>query len=569
MENATYLIEQIESYIDQLNLLGMQEQIDQARIDRVGNRVKELAREYEALLDKQAETQIQKEESVYAKTIEEEREKRKKIFLIMENKMHTLNRLFFKIFQIKVADDLQDHIRSIIKSAQRQAVDYAKDLELVDTQLVKIKNALEEERQLESDQKQASIAVTDLKDSQISYGQLDSEIVALYIIILHEGNIDQINFVNVQDKKKALKKRQDRFLENLALARSATGAEEYITMYEERVRKGKLELDKLEEQTFLSLLKKLSQASITDYESLRQRTETIQGLVASRIAQVERLYQEGVIEKDKYGTLASKIDHSNIYSQLKSLEEIKRKEELIASIKERLLHTRDHIKGKNELETIFAERAKERGRVAIIPKLPEILFDDEEIERPPKKRRQVMSIKPAKVNLLEKLKRVKGFLLSTLKKWKSVSKKAKENMEDPITYSPTIGDKIELGANAQIYSDPMNVIAGKNGKDATSANLHGVELFITRGAIFDYTGTPIYITGDYGESLEMVAKNMNLVPGTYNIVLGCSTGDANGNFIVASMDKLNPDIEKGWIRATESDLVVINKPDKEKGGIVK
>ena len=76
MERENYLKEQIDSYIDQLDLLGMQETIDAERIDKVVARVKELATEYISLLDGRVESQIQGIEKRFAVTLEEELEKR-------------------------------------------------------------------------------------------------------------------------------------------------------------------------------------------------------------------------------------------------------------------------------------------------------------------------------------------------------------------------------------------------------------------------------------------------------------------------------------------------------------
>ena len=237
-------------------------------------------------------------------------------------KLNTFSRLFSKVFQIKVAANLQDHINVIKEKLNSQVADYEDDLNLVEEQLAATTKAEEIEASLNHEKKQAQLELTNLRNTQITYKQLDDEITALYLSILNEGNINQINFTAVKEKEEAFKKRQGRYLENLELARSAKGAEEYVTMYEERVKNGKLELDKLAEQKFLHLLRKMLQAPIDSYEILAERTKKIQALANARCFQVEELYREEIVQKDEYGTLASKIDHSTIFTQLQNLQEI-------------------------------------------------------------------------------------------------------------------------------------------------------------------------------------------------------------------------------------------------------
>ena len=64
---------------------------------------------------------------------------------------------------------------------------------------------------------------------------------------------------------------------------------------------------------------------------------------------------------------------------------------------------------------------------------------------------------------------------------------------------------------------------------------------------------------------------MNLKEGTYSIALSCSLGDSEGKFIALTDDKLNPDIEKGWISAVDMNIIILNSlsATKEKGGMKK
>lgn len=600
MEREDYLKEQIESYIDRLDLLGMQETIDEERVKEVADKLKELATEYISLLDEKLESQIQEIEKIFVVTLEEELEKRKKISDAVNKRLDEIVMIFSDIKEIDVASDLWSYISTVIEASKIQVHEYESDVKLVEEQFEKIKKAEKREAKLDEGRRKAHLKKKNLKDRQIPFKVLNNEILDVYFSILIEGKAGQIDFANVKAKQNALEKRQGQLLENLELARSAKDAEGYVKTYEARVRRNQLELDKVAEQTFLHLLRRIMDSPIDSYKSLEERTKTVQGLVSSRLSQVEQLYQEGIVEKETYTSLASTIDHSKIYRQLLDLKELEKNEDFINSIEEQLEHTRDHIKGKEELELIFAERAKERGRVAIIPEAiidqpalldsgeeAEILFEDEdgfegyedltpkEAKEDKKRRRQIMLIEPAKKSLLEKVGRARKFLLSTLKTIGGITEKVKEKIEKlvqiPMKYNPTIGDQIELKENASIYTNPLDIAEETDKKDAKELGLTGTKLFVARGVILDYTGTPIYITTDYGADLEAIAKNMSLKQGTYSIALGCSLGDSEGKFVALRDDELNPDIEKGWINAADTNMIILNSlnAEKEKGGMKK
>lgn len=589
MEREDYLKEQIETYIDRLDLLGVQEAIDQKRVKEAVDELEKLATEYISLLDERLESQIQGIEKRFVVTLEEELEKRKQICDVVNKRFEEIVSIFSDIEKISVASDLWSHISTVIEASKKQVHEYESDIKLVEEQFIKINQAEKKEASLNENRRKAYLKKTDLRNRQVSFEFLNDEILEVYRSLLIEGNAEQLDFSNIQAKEKALKKRQNQLLENLELARNTKDAEGYIKVYEGRVRENRLELDKVSEQTFLHLLRRIMDAPVDSYESLASRTKTVQGMVKSRISQVEQLYQEGIVEKEEYTTLASRIDHSRIYSQLSDLKELDRNEAFISSTEEQLEHTRDHIKGKEELELIFAERAKERGRVAIVPEPidqpslldnggeAEILFADEDgfdgyedltskqVKKDKKRRRQVISIEPAKKSLLEKLGKAIGNIS------KGIKDKIIELTKKPTKYNPVIGDQIELKENAAIYANPLDLPEKKDKKEAKELGLTGTKLFVARGVILDYTGTPIHITTDYGADLEAIAKNMNLKEGTYSIALSCSLGDSEGKFIALTDDKLNPDIEKGWISAVDMNIIILNSLSaaKEKGGMKK
>ncbi len=595
MEREDYLKEQIETYIDRLDLLGMQETIDQKRVEEAVDELEKLATEYISLLDERLESQIQGIEKIFVVTLEEELEKRKRIYDVVNKRFEEIVSIFSDIEKISIASDLWSHISTVIEASKKQVHEYESDIKLVEEQFIKINQAEKKEARLNENRRQAYLENIDLRNRQVSFEVLNDEILEVYRSLLIEGNAEQLDFSNIQAKEKALKKRQNQLLENLELARNTKDAESYIKVYEERVRENRLELDKVAEQTFLHLLRKMMNLPIGSYVSLEERTETVQGLVSSRLSQVEQLYQEGIIEKEKYMTLASRIDHSEIYRQLSDLKELEKNENFINLIEEQLEHTKDHIKGKEELELMFAERAKERGRVAIVPEPidqpslldnsgeAEILFADEDgfdgyedltskqVKKDKKKRRQVIFIEPAKKSLLEKFGKARKFLLSALKTIGGIPEKIKKLPQVPTKYNPTIGDQIELKENTSIYTDPLDIVEETDKKDAKELGLTGTKLFVTRGAILDHTGTPIYITTDYGVDLETVARSMNLEIGIYNIALGCSVGDSEGKFIAVADDKLNPNIEKGWINAADANIIILKQLSEEqkKGGMKK
>ncbi|MCI9233155.1 MAG: hypothetical protein HFH08_00990 [Bacilli bacterium] len=577
MESEASLIEQIETDIDQLDLLGMQENVEKERIEEVIARIKGLARQYVELLDSIMEQQIQETESLFALTLEEELDKRKMILTHVTNKKNCIIELFKDIKEIEVAAPLQQFVDAIIIQATNQVTDYERDVKLVETQFEKIKEAETKEAELKSKKSQAHIRMTNLRNSQMSFADLNAEFMTICSHFLDANHAEEIDFPNLMAKRDALTKRRKRLMENLKLAHSAKDAEGYVVAYEGYIKTNQLELDKVDEKKVLHLIRKIVMGSpIDSYETLTSRTLNVQKLINSRVAKVGKLYEAGVVTREDYETFASQVDFSKIYERLSEVAEIERCEKQIRQAENGLQHTRDHIKGKDELETIFIERAKARGRIPAIPEKPEILFEDENvISGKKKKRRKIISVEPAKAHIVEKIDKMKQWLISSLNSMTNISKKIGNQIRKMITvpekYKPSIGDKIKLGEKAAIFTNPMDVIEQKDQKDAKSIGLTELDLYVTRGAILDYTGTPIYMTTDYGIDLETIAKNMNLEIGTYNIALGCSIGDSEGKFMAVANDQLNPNIEKGWINATDINIMVINQLNKElkKGGMSK
>ena len=198
-----------------------------------------------------------------------------------------------------------------------------------------------------------------------------------------------------------------------------------------------------------------------------------------------------------------------------------------------------------------------------------------------KKKRQVIAAEPAKLGLLQKVKNMKSFLLNSLSKIKQNSKdvfgrinnavldsfnKESEDVEEELC-DPIIGDKIHLHEGAMIYSNSRDAQNGLNGYDVVNNGLNEVDLFVTRGVILNQDGIPIYMTTEYETDLRNIAINMGLVEGEYSIILGCSLGGRNGQFIPVSENELNKDIEKGWISADERHLSIIES--LQKGGVQK
>ena len=119
---------------------------------------------------------------------------------------------------------------------------------------------------------------------------------------------------------------------------------------------------------------------------------------------------------------------------------------------------------------------------------------------------------------------------------------------------PIIGNKIKLGSMAKIYSNSVDTIS-QGSISAGNIGLSEIPLYVTRGVVIDSNKEIVYSTVDYGTDLIDVAKQIGL--DYYNIALGCSMGDIEGHFTGVPSDHLNPNIEKGWISASDPNLVVL------------
>lgn len=549
MEQEALLLDQIETYVDRLVLLGMQEKIDEKQVREVNSKIVELTNSYMNGFSEQTEVKLHGVESVFASTLEEEAQKRRIMLSIIHDKKEAFASLFLNVGDIAVASSLKKYVAQKLESFNSEVRQYEDDVKLVEEQIEAIKNAVEMEKKLREEIDQAKINVNTLRNSQVSYSSLNKEALESYQEILRKGNVDSIDFSELRVKKEVLKKRQKRLRENLELARKTKNAQNYVKSYEGKANENRLEIDEIEEQEFLHILRKwIETAQVTSYETLQKRTNSIQELAQSRMEVVEKLYQNGVVSKDKYRTLAEQVNHTKIFNQLRDLEVIQKNEESIASIAEQLNGTRKNIKDVEELEAIFAQRAEERGRHAVIPEAPASkLGEDTQAEVLPLEglddfvnpQKEVVTVTPASKSLLAKassfMQRLKNKILK---------------------YSPSIGDKIQLKEGAHIFSHPSEAFVNTTDQHNSVLNQ---DLFVTRGVIIrDQTKDVVYIGTDYGTDLVQIAQDMNLPLGSYHIILGCSIGDEKGNFIGVSED-LNSKIEKGWVNASDPNIVVVEQ----------
>ncbi|MCI8446354.1 MAG: hypothetical protein HFH31_02535 [Bacilli bacterium] len=658
MEQEEYLREEIQSYFDQLNLLSMQDNADLGRIDSVTVHIKELVEEYASVLSEKVEVEIQKIERRFAYTLEDELEKRRDILTIVQERDSKIRELFFNNGR---RPKLKESLKPLFDSIEQEVTSYQSDVNLVEQQLDAIREADQKEEELNAEKKRCQTELNVLRSEQISYSRLDERIIAAYQRILTDNNIEQIDFPSLIEKKRILEKRQKQLLENLELARNAKNADNYRITYEARLERNKLDIDEIEEKNFLHLLNKMMQKKVSSYEELERRTKSIQTLVDARKAKVQKLYAEGVTVKEKYATVAEKINHSEITLALSSLIKIEELERQIAEIEEKLSHTRDHIKVKEELEEIFNKKAVDSGRTPGIPEIPpepvQVKDDfvnqmidpkDEELEEPivspteevnsagetvmvgdteltfeedfsdfelltPDQinadmvsRSQVLAVEEAQPGLLKKLfsgklRKILSLALATVSLFISGTQVAnaaekeeaaeniinEENLDTSIQaydenavvdtiaanveaimkekYAPSIGDKIQLNPGAALYTTSTNAVSGVQGYEASASGLSGTDLYVTRGAIIDQTGNPIYITTTHSVDINKVATDMGLVEGTYGIALGCSSGDMEGNFVEVPVDQLNPAVEKGWINSADPNIVVIEQLNKQLG----
>lgn len=439
MEHEQYLIGQIEAYIDQLDLLKMQSYFDQERYNSVIDTTVQLIEEYYEALNVRTEQNIQEVECRWVVTLEEEYQKRQDIYLIAHTKESALDDL---LIDSSHAPELRERTQHLFDKVHQEAAMYQGNCELVNEQLDAVRVADTKESNLEAEKIMLEVEISMMRNSQVSYQDLDREISEVYHQFMENNQIDGLDLQVLRSKKKILQQRQTQLQENLMLAQKVKeDAAGYQMAYEGKLKQNRLEIDKIDEQIFVFLAAKIMGSPVTSYEDLRKRTSSLETLIASRKQVVENLYITNVVSKANYTSSAFQIDHSKIQQQLSNLEEMERKQREIIVIDHDLDHLRDHIKGKLELEELFEKQAIEVGRTpghAIAPvEQPEepevmneedqaieitdsfedfIVLSDEEVNQDRKARRKVIAVEPVKPSLWKRIfsPKIRMMILSAL-----------------------------------------------------------------------------------------------------------------------------------------------------------
>ncbi len=631
MVSIEELKEQIEFYIDQLDLLGMQKEKDQVRMAETTEIIASLAQQYLEILNSNVEEKIKEIQSKPVDTLQALLQKRQDIFLIVQNRANLVEELFLSR---EHTEQLINRIQPMIQFVQSEAKFYRSDVELVEQQLSAMKEADKKEEDLKRVRDRYQMEAQLLRNKQMSCADLNQEILASYQEVLNNTKQYEMNFTILKNMKEGFEKQQQKLQENLDLAKGTKEGAVFQEEYEKKLKKTRLEHDKACEQIFLHFLKKIISIPVSSYGALQDRTDKISQLINARKREITQLYNDGVVTKEEYTSVAFQFDHSKAIQQQEDREKIAELDNLVKDIEEQLEHTRDHIKGKAELEEIFENKVKEpfvvdlsnpeaQTQLGVTPDFTDDFDTFEEMTfaemmTDKENRRRVVSVGTAPADLINRIQTkakkalilalTAGSLFSSLvsvakaseplfdaeEPIETVSIQSLENEAEPSTntgeeeildidsntvenstdnqkYNPSIGDKIHLNNGSKIYSSSINAISGVEAYDAIASGLGQNDLYVTRGAIIDKNGTLVYITSQYGNNLEEVAKNIGLEEGTYNIALGCSSGGASGEFIEVSENQLNPSIEKGWINATDPNLVVVSKMSDvlEKGGMLK
>lgn len=619
MDQIHKLLEEIKLNIEQLELLKEQPDFDRKNFDRVLEETMELIKGYYEIIKEQVEQKIQNVEQRAVITIGEEYQKRQDILGIVQDKKVFLHNALLGSDGSDCSiyiPELLERLSPIFDSLEKEIEMYQNGVELVAQQLEAAKKANLEEAELKNRKNKLLVEVEAIKSSQISYQQLDEEMQLLYQQFKAENNIDQIDINFVSNEITRLQKLQDKMLTNIKLAQSANNMESKQRS-EESLKTMNLKLDQLIEKAFVYRVSQRMQMPVSSYQELRIRTDAIEKLIHDRKQMMKRLCSENALIPENYTTSADYFDHSKIYQQLNALAEMEKKEVEIMKLEDQIEHLRDHIKGKVELEEYFEQEAISIGRTPAKPNA-ELVEEIIETEKEPIANKiKVQLIEKAKPEMLTKLAKdkLKGLLLGALseitifsmkkgiidsqqaqKFMATVVSKVDHNMQTQTNleelysegekielaneelipldeeilplesnYEPSIGDKIRLGDNAQVYSTSVDVMNQSEGYAAGQIGLTQEDLYVTRGTVANKNGETVYVTTEYGTDMNEIANNMGLEKGFYTVTLGCSIGDMQGNFVPVEADKLNPNIERGWISASDQNIKVIEQLKEQEG----
>jgi hypothetical protein len=120
-------------------------------------------------------------------------------------------------------------------------------------------------------------------------------------------------------------------------------------------------------------------------------------------------------------------------------------------------------------------------------------------------------------------------------------------------YSPTVGDKVNVGEGVKYYRDSSvaqleqnSYETGKSGLKPGDYNVNRIAL-LAKDANGQPTGKIIDVNTTAGVSAEALAESLGLPKGNYDVIMHIGRGDENGNYLEANKGSQSPD-DLCWIK---------------------
>lgn len=617
------LRKQIEIYMDQLLTLRAQPLIDEEEVAQILSEVATPIMEYQELINQNVGEKIRAVELREASTLEEVLQKRLDSIAILEEAVGKINSLSEK--NGNYAPEIKRKL-DLIVSPMNQDLDTVKsNADIVRRQIERTKAVKPQHEELLAKKNGILLDMGVLRGNQIGFEELEQIVQEVYDEFLEKNQAEPINPQEVIARKKALQAK----LQNLEVEFNKFATESWKTVVGRDIQAVKKELNDLEEKAFVHLAGKVMKEKVNNIDELQKRSSVIETLIRARKISVAKFKNEKAIDEN-YQTAATTIDVS-AQTYIETEHKIASLNREANAIDAQIGILYSGIIGPQTLENQFNQNAISSHYLPTTLQSatqPPVTVETEELKdfevitpeemEEERKRRKVVSVQelpPKKKKGILRKWISKLFVLGITAKVflsfsDSIDKLNMHQFEDIVhqnyettisqlektekanlisnnvdaqdiiseqdietlnveeeTYEPSIGDKIRLQEGSKIYATSQNAAQTQSGYEAKESGLENAELYATRGVILNSNNQPVFSTTEYGVNLDEVAQNMNLTD--YSVVLGCSIGDDKGNFIPVSQDKLNPNIEKGWINVKDSNLIIVEQLSQTlaKGGL--
>ncbi len=441
MQEVRTMLDLIDAYLEQLQLIKAQPTIDDVLVDKVLWKILGLAIEANDLYDEVYREELDKLEKIETTTLRGELLKREGILKLSQTRESLLENIFDKTDEEQ--KKLYDLFEDIRNEQKYETVFYDSDVQLVSEQISIVTKNKKKEQLLNEELRNNVKRIEFLKNEIKSFEDLNAEMNEIYKNFIEINEMDDIDIdINEIAVNKIVEmERLSIIEENEKLLKTAVNIDKnQLKHIGEKYERSKNLLEEYNKLLFMNDLTNLMKKEVKNYDELLHKVESIGALVEEREMDLVSSFPNEQHSVESYRTMFFLNDIKKVQDHMFNYSnEILKLEERNKEIENELETLYDNVKGRKELEEIITGKSKEgfldkdkittfeaeepsyEGETPKLEKEQEYIEDEtlkleKEQEYTEDEVYKVKEIEKAKPTLLEKLRKSKNKFLLFCKK---------------------------------------------------------------------------------------------------------------------------------------------------------